>query len=146
MSELRSRSFLGVLYPDSESYSCSSVLSIMQSEFEKFAYILHDCDVDENGESLKPHIHWIGQFNNQRFLDSVAKTFLISSDSVQLCKNFKFSLQYLLHYNNPEKFQYRKEQIITNFNLDKYFAPELDESEQAAAIAKYIIDSKCSSM
>lgn len=57
MSEKQSRTFLGVLYPDSEGYDCEKVLLRLQDTFEELSYITHDMDVDENGELKKPHIH-----------------------------------------------------------------------------------------
>lgn len=52
---IKDRKYQGVLYPDSESYCCDDVLNILKSTFPEFAYILHDKDVDENGELKKPH-------------------------------------------------------------------------------------------
>ena len=57
MSDKQGRNFLGVLYPDSESYDCQKVLSRIKDTFVDFAYIVHDMDVNENGEIKKAHIH-----------------------------------------------------------------------------------------
>ena len=68
----KSRSFLGVLYPDSESYDCSAVLERLSCLFDEWAYIVHDSDSDENGELKKAHIHWIGRLENATSLLAVA--------------------------------------------------------------------------
>ena len=49
MSDKKFRSFAGTLYPDSESYDCETLLSIIRSKFIDWAYILHDKDTDEYG-------------------------------------------------------------------------------------------------
>ena len=54
-SRKMSRNFQGVIYPDSQSYDCQEVLSKL-AQFSDFAYILHDQDVDENGELKSPTI------------------------------------------------------------------------------------------
>ena len=61
MSEKQSRSFLGVLYPDSTSYVFDDVLVRLKDTFPELAYITHDRDVDDNGELKKPHVHWCGK-------------------------------------------------------------------------------------
>ena len=73
----KSRSFLGVLYPDSESYDCSAVLERLSCLFEEWAYILHDSDSDENGELKKAHIHWVGRLENATSLLAIADSLLI---------------------------------------------------------------------
>ena len=47
MSDKQGRNFLGVLYPNSESYDCQKVLSRIEDTFVDFAYIVHDMDVNE---------------------------------------------------------------------------------------------------
>ena len=45
-------------------------------------------------------------------------------------------IRYLVHADNPEKYQYDRKQIQSNFNLDKYFK---DRADDARKIADYII-------
>ena len=54
MASDKSRTFLGVLYPDSESYDCSSVLARLSEVFDEWAYVTHDMDTDDNGEESFP--------------------------------------------------------------------------------------------
>ena len=55
------RKFELVLYPDSTSYDCQTVLSKACAYFNEWAYILHDKDLDENGQPKKPHFHFYGK-------------------------------------------------------------------------------------
>lgn len=114
------RSFLGVLYPDASNYNCDDVLERLKAFFPQFAYIVHDMDVDENGELKKPHIHWVGQ-RSACTLDFVASHIEIPENSIEYCRKFKRSIRYLIHEDSPSKFQYEQEKIVTSFDLTKYF-------------------------
>ena len=72
MSDKQGRNFLGVLYPDSESYDCQKVLSRIEDTFVDFAYIVHDLDVNENGEVKKAHIHWCGKKSSPAPLSTIS--------------------------------------------------------------------------
>ena len=107
----RSRNFGGVVYPDSESYDYEQVLIDGQNYFQEFAYILHDSDVDENGELKKPHIHWLGRRKNGVHLSTVAKVMGIEEHHIEMIRNWQGSVRYLTHIDYPEKFQYNMDNI-----------------------------------
>lgn len=107
------RVFSGVIYPDSESYNPIEVLETLKSKFKEWAYCLHDSDVSDEGELKKPHIHWVGR-GDPRTLSAVAKFLGLKENEVELGKNFKALVQYLIHLNNPEKAQYSIEDVVTN--------------------------------
>ena len=114
------RSFLGVLYPDATNYNCDEVLERLKALFPQFAYIVHDMDVDDNGELKKPHIHWVGQ-RSACTLDFVASHIEIPENTIEYCRKFKRSIRYLIHKDSPSKFQYEQEKIFSSFDLTKYF-------------------------
>ena len=107
------RVFSGVIYPDSESYNPIEVLETLKSKFKEWAYCLHDSDVNDDGELKKPHIHWVGR-GDPRTLSAVAKFLGLKENEVELGKNFKALIQYLIHLNNPEKAQYSIESVVSN--------------------------------
>ena len=107
------RVFSGVVYPASESYNCVQVLETLKSKFKEWAYCLHDSDVNDEGELKKPHIHWVGR-GDPRTLSAVAKFLGLKENEVELGKNFKALIQYLIHLNNPEKAQYSIEDVVSN--------------------------------
>lgn len=107
------RVFSGVVYPDSESYNCVQVLETLKSKFKEWAYCLHDSDVNDEGELKKPHIHWVGR-GDPRTLSAVAKFLGLKENEVELGKNFKALIQYLIHLNNHEKAQYSIEDVVSN--------------------------------
>lgn len=109
----KNRVFSGVIYPDSESYDCLKVLETLKLKFKEWAYCLHDCDYDDEGWRKKPHIHWVGR-GDPRTLSAVAKFLGLKENEIELGKNFKALIQYLIHLNNPEKAQYSIEDVVTN--------------------------------
>lgn len=146
MAKRQDRKFLGVLYPDSESYVCDDLLKNMDKLFPEFAYILHDMDVDDNGELKKPHIHWVGRFKSARSLQTVSDDIGVGSNMVEYCGDFKKAVQYLIHANDPDKYQYASESVVSSFDLEKYFRPDLDEIQQARILKTRIIDGCCTSV
>lgn len=113
MAEKKYRSFAGTLYPDSESYDCEQLLSIIRSKFIDWAYILHDKDVDDNGELKKSHIHWVGRAT-PRCLSVVSNFLGLPENDIEIVKNFDNMVQYLIHLNDIDKFQYSPDDVETN--------------------------------
>lgn len=113
MADKKYRSFAGTLYPDSESYDCEQLLSIIRSKFIDWAYILHDKDVYDNGELKKPHIHWVGRAT-PRCLSVVSNFLGLPENDIEIVKNFDNMIQYLIHLNDIDKFQYSPDDVETN--------------------------------
>jgi hypothetical protein len=72
---------------------------ILSTDIKAYSYILHDKDIDDNGEPKKPHYHFLVQFyTNQR--GSWFKQF--STDDmgivfIQTCYNPKSAFDYQIH-------------------------------------------------
>lgn len=113
MADKKYRSFGGTLYPDSESYDCEKLLSIVQSKFIDWAFILHDRDVDDNGELKKPHYHWVGRAT-PRCLSVVCNFMGLPENDIEIVKNFDNMVQYLIHLNDIDKFQYSPDDVESN--------------------------------
>lgn len=113
MAEKKFRSFAGTLYPDSESYDCETLLSTIRSKFIDWAYILHDKDVNENGELKKSHIHWVGRAT-PRCLSVVSNFLGLPENDIEAVKNFDNMVMYLIHLNDIDKFQYSPDDVETN--------------------------------
>lgn len=115
MSLKQSRIFIGVLYPDSTTYDLQKVLSRLEDTFTDLAYITHDMDVDEMGTVKKAHIHWCGKRFSPAPLSTIANALDIDENCIEFCKNWKYSLRYLIHADNPEKYQYTPDKVTANF-------------------------------
>lgn len=108
------RNFQGVLYPDAENYVCSEVLERL-SDFEQYVYILHDMDVDENGDLKKPHYHWLASFKSPISKQTVSNRLGVPDNSFDFCRSFKAFLLYMIHANTPEKYQYSMDDLRGEF-------------------------------
>lgn len=136
--------FSFILYPDSEDYDCDKILTEFKYYFPEFAYILHDKDKNADGTAKKPHIHFIAQCNKIRF-STLCNRFPFLVDmiaQVQKLRNWKNSIQYLVHYNDPDKASYKVEQIISNFDITPFFKDK-DESSRAILIYEFITTTRC---
>lgn len=115
MADKKFRSFAGTLYPDSESYDCEQLLSVIRSKFIDWAYILHDKDTDENGVLKKPHIHWVGRAT-PRCLSVVAGFLGLPENNIEVVRNFDNTVCYLIHLNDIDKYQYSPDDVESNFS------------------------------
>lgn len=113
MADKKFRSFAGTLYPDSESYDCEHLFSVIRSKFIDWAYILHDKDTDENGVLKKPHFHWVGRAT-PRCLSVVSNFLGLPENDIEVVKNFDNMVMYLIHLNDIDKFQYSPDDVETN--------------------------------
>ncbi len=139
MASKQDRKFCGVLYPDAENYNVKEVLAKLSATFEKWTYILHDMDTDENGEVKKPHYHWVGNLQNPTTPDSIANKLGIPVNDVCYCKSWKAQVRYQIHADNPEKFQYPVEAVTANFDF-LAFVRKGDEVGRASKLFNTIIE------
>lgn len=116
------RNFCIELYPDNEQHQgIISDLKSFDSEY-KAVGILHDKDVYESGEKQgqlkKPHYHFVLRFPNQRYITSLAVELGMEENLIQPCESVRVSERYLLHYDNPEKYQYNKQDLVGNLIVE----------------------------
>ena len=97
-----------------------------------YYWIKHDRDYytepDDNaenphavGELKKPHIHLLMTFNSSRDLKTLPSYFTefpeLKQNSFEKISNAYGAKRYLIHADNPEKFQYDKYEVETNDRL-----------------------------
>ena len=146
---VRDRKFNLILYPDCESHV--KALEKIKSEYD-YAYILHDKfseqelggkDIDEN-DTREKKAHWHVVLNvgkNPRWLSAVADDLGISDNYVRQCKNRDNSLLYLIHYNNPDKYQFSLNDVVGTLapRIAKLINDtELTEEENVSKIFSFI--------
>ena len=111
----------------------------------EFAFILHDLDVAEDGTLKTPHIHIYAKFQKVKrlgtFLNDLARSLDINplSISVEKCVSMESSLQYLIHKNDLDKYQYSMGEIVTNIPREE-LALILDRPVEAFNV-DFIIES-----
>lgn len=119
--------YIGILYPDSETYCCDAALDAIKSYFGAWAYILHDRDITADGELKKPHIHWYGKKltvegkNSYVSISAVSAAIGVPDRDVEFSKSEKASIRYLVHADDEDKYQYPISDIIANISLQKFF-------------------------
>lgn len=138
------RVFTGVIYPDSESYNYLEILENIK-KFSEYAYITHDSDFNEDNTPKKVHIHYVIRCPTPRSINSIAKELGVTLESVQIGKNFKQLIRYLIHLDNDEKSAYTADKIITNIELSRYLQVDSDELTQAETLLNFIMEENITS-
>ena len=154
--------FQCILYPDSKEYDCEILKNRLGSFWDHAVYILHDkdfyteTDVDlwkadhksddcpfGVGELKKPHYHVIAWKKSPLLLGCAADKFGIDSNMVQRVKSLKGAIRYLIHCDNPEKFQYDVSAInrvdLEEKELLKYLKIEVNALDKGKKLFEYIL-------
>lgn len=95
-------------------------------KFVFWSFILHDCDVNENGEKEREHYHLVlkvdSKYSCKTILNDIASELLINVNCISIsgCRDFVKSVQYLIHKNDLEKVQYDIWNVYTNDTNDMF--------------------------
>lgn len=107
-----SRNFCLLLYPEDSTHV--KALEKIKSNYD-YAYILHDKDVTEDGEIKKAHWHVVVNVGkNARWNTAIADELGITPNYVEKCGKLDRALQYLIHYNEPDKYHYDLSEVHGN--------------------------------
>lgn len=106
----RSRNFATVVYPGSAPDGWQEILS--QQFVPAFISPLHDKDLNPTGEPKKPHYHVVLMFDSLKAKDQaqdiISKINGVGCEVVQSIRGYA---RYLCHLDNPEKAQYKQEDV-----------------------------------
>lgn len=89
-----------------------------------YAFILHDKDVIETGEVKTKHYHIVLQLQDrkrkQTLLNDLARILNVEKNIISIDEliNLNGSIRYLIHQDDINKYQYSREEILTN-NIKK---------------------------
>lgn len=133
------RKFELVLYPDSTTYTCDEVILKAQKYFDFWAYCLHDHDIHEDGTPKKAHYHFYGKKYTTMTPAGVCYQLGLRENDIANCHNWKSSIRYLIHLDNPNKYQYDPSCITANFDLTAILNSGQDDDYQAKRIYEYIV-------
>ena len=92
---------------------------------------VHDSDLNGDGSEKKKHIHFIVSFEGMKSFDQICEiTDKLHCPIPQVCRNVKSLVRYFIHLDNPDKHQYRIEDIKTHggFEIDDYFKKSSSEA------------------
>lgn len=88
--------------------------------FKNYAYITHDKDLDAVSSPKPLHWHIVLKFNST----GIRKKYIIEYAAFKYgytveCDSYNASIQYLVHQNDLDKYQYDKSEIITNYKQEE---------------------------
>lgn len=92
------------------------IIRVAKSSYQFYWYIFHDKDKDENGNLKNKHLHIVMYDKSPSTLDKHAKLFegIVPRHSLEACRNGRACIRYLIHKDDPEKFQYSINEVVTN--------------------------------
>lgn len=87
---------------------------------ERWAYIKHDKDVDEDGEAISAHWHIVFYIKHATTASAVAKWFDVEEQQVEFVKSkyFADTLIYLTHVLAEDKYEYSDEDVVSKKGYD----------------------------
>ena len=131
--------FNAILYPDSTSYNCAEILASMPSQGCEWYAALHDKDINEDGTPKKDHYHLILRYSEGKQIRTVAKDLQLPESMIEKPKKggFKGGVQYLIHQNARDKYQYEKEIIFGSGDPAEYLKGDADSKGMALMDAIY---------
>lgn len=116
-TEKKSRTWLTIVYPESAPANWKTMLA--EIGVQAIISPLHDKDKNVTGEFKKPHHHvamvWEGPTtysNAKNYVDIIKGVGCIPAATL------RGSARYFCHMDNPEKVQYRKEDVVTIGGID----------------------------
>lgn len=113
----RTRNYACVVYPESAPVNWLEI--IQESKVPCFISPLHDKDINPTGEPKKPHYHVMVMYDSVKTREQAQEFF--SSFGGTGCEPLKSSrgyARYLCHLDNPEKYQYDKQEVKAYGGLD----------------------------
>jgi len=85
---------------------------------------VHNADLNGDGSEKKRHIHFLVTFEGKKSFEQIREiTDRLNCPIPQQCRNVRSMVRYMIHLDNPEKHQYKKEDIKPHggFALEDYF-------------------------
>ena len=138
--KFRCRNLLLVLYPD-EDETHKKALTMLETEYES-VYIVHDQDLDKEDEDFqKAHVHVVLHCENAIWNTALAKQLGIKENYIRECKDLNRALRYLIHFDNPEKYQYDFDSVKGSKRLkDKLWGIILKADKSQEELSNEILD------
>lgn len=132
----RTRNFAAIVYPDSAPDFWQGILA--EQAVPAFISPLHDKDVNPTGEPKKAHYHVMLMFEGVKSIEQAEEVFsLINAIGCVKINSVRGYARYLVHADNPEKFQYSVSDVVSLCGADYLNATAL-QSDKYVAISEMI--------
>lgn len=113
----RTRNWTFVIYPESVVSNWRDVLDDEHIQWVESP--VHDKDTNSEGEIKKPHIHILLMYDGVKSYNQILEiTQKINASAPQKCGSAKGLVRYMIHMDNPEKYQYSRADIIGHGGVD----------------------------
>lgn len=133
----RTRNWTFVVYPESAPENWREIISELRIPWIESP--LHDKDVNPDGEIKKPHWHVMMMFPSNKSYDQIREiTMKLRSPNPQKIVNEKGMVRYFAHMDNPEKYQYSKNDIVAHCSADLSQLLEVTKTERYTLIREMI--------
>lgn len=136
----KSRLWIMLLYPDNPDHQ--KIIEDLPKRFSNAIWSCHDSDLNEDGKPLKEHIHVVLYFSNEVYKSRITNPFAWYFDInrfVKIAKDVKKRTRYLLHLDDPDKYQYPMDYLEGNVEAYiKYFDKEKKEASDVTRILMLI--------
>lgn len=120
-TDARSRLWVFVAYPESLPVNWLEIVAGWHVPC--LVSPLHDRDVNPDGLTKKAHYHIVLQFTGNKSYEQIQEMIApLNATIPQKVNSLKGQVRYFIHYDNPEKAQYRKEDLLPfgGFDPDLY--------------------------
>lgn len=108
----RYRNVATVVYPDSAPVDWLERLRDLHSNF--LVSPLHDQDMNANGEPKKAHYHILTLYDAPKSVDQIQEIFdIIGGVGFEPVNSLRGYARYLCHLDNPEKYQYSIDEVVS---------------------------------
>ena len=105
---------------------------------------VHDADLNGDGSEKKKHIHFLVSFDGNKSFEQIQEiTDMLHCPIPQLCRNVRSMVRYFIHLDNPDKHQYKREDIKTHggFEIEEYFGrSQTDNRNILKEILQFCVD------
>ena len=133
----RARSWTFVLYPESAPKDWRGVLDDEHIQWVESP--LHDKDINPDGTLKKPHWHILLMFEGKKSYEQIKEiTDKLNAPIPQKTASARGLVRYMVHMDNPEKFQYNVLDIIGHGGADVSELLKPSSSERYAMIREMI--------
>ena len=142
----RTRNWTMVVYPESAPENWREILDNLHVPY--LVSPLHDKDKNPDGEVKKAHWHVVLVFENKKSYDQIKEIAdKLNAPIPQKVESFRGMVRYLVHTDNPEKYQYSREDIENHGvdDINKYFETASSNRAILNAIIRYIRENNVTS-
>lgn len=106
-----------ILYPESAPENWRELIE--ETRIEWIESPLHDKDVNPTGEIKKAHYHITLLYPGKKSFEQVEQLTLSLNQPIPVkCQSVKGSIRYMVHKDNPDKYQYDWNKIISHGGAD----------------------------